>query len=189
MIKNYPVEYHAMSAAQAALELKEMVSGEILEIEVETFEVANKIIIKDPEKLRPKTKETADHSMPYIIAYCLTYGRPGLNAYDAMYLSDDSILSKIDRMKFTVSERYNSMYPESLPVSIGIRTSSGHYEKEIIVPKGHYKNPYSWNDLLNKGISIMGEENAKKLLEVVRTMEKRGVNELLEVMSGVKNER
>jgi 2-methylcitrate dehydratase len=189
MIKNYPVEYHAMSAAQAALELRETISGEILGIEVETFEVANKIIIKDPEKLRPRTKETADHSMPYIIAYCLTYGRPGLDAYDARYLTDGKILSKIDLMKFTVSERFNKMYPESLPVRIKVRTSTGEYEKEITVPKGHYKNPYSWEDLLEKGASIMGKANARSLYDVVRSLEKRGVNELFEVMSSVKNER
>ncbi len=189
MIKNYPVEFHAMSAAQAALDLKEKVNGDILGIEVETFEVAHRIIIRDPEKLRPKTKETADHSMPYIIAYCLTYGKPGLDAYDAEYLSDSNILSRIDMMRFTVSDRFNKMYPESLPVRINIRTSTGQYEKEIIVPKGHYKDPYSWDDLLAKGMSIMGEENAKEMLNVVRTMEKRNVNEIVEVMSSVKNER
>ena len=189
MIKNYPVEYHAMSAAQAALELRENISGEILNIEVETFEVANRIIIKDPEKLRPRTKETADHSMPYIIAYCLTYGRPGLNAYDSRYLADKKIMATIDRMKFTVSDRFNHMYPESLPVRIKVKTSTGEYEKEIIVPKGHYRNPYSWEDLLEKGSGIMGKTDAKKLFDVVRSMEKRGINDLFEVMSSVKNER
>ena len=189
MIKNYPVEYHAMSAAQAALDLKKKIKGDILGIEVETFEVANKIIIKDPEKLRPKTKETADHSMPYIIAYCLTYGKPGLDAYDEKYLADSRILSLIDRMKFSVSDRFNKLYPESLPVRIRVKTSTGEYEREITVPKGHYKDPYSWNDLLDKGTSIMGEENARKLMDVVRTMEKRNVREIVEVMSSVKNER
>ncbi|WP_393971638.1 MmgE/PrpD family protein [Oxyplasma meridianum] len=189
MIKNYPVEYHAMSAAEAALQLRESIKGEITGIEVETFEVANRIIIKDPEKLRPKTKETADHSMPYIIAYCLTYGRPGLDAYDSKYLNDKKILSKIDMTKFTVSDRFNKMYPGSLPVRINVKTSIGEYEKEITVPKGHYKNPYSWEDLLNKGISIMEEKDAKDLFDVVRSLDKRDVVDLFEVMSNVKNER
>ena len=45
MIKNYPVEYHAMSGVEAALELKGKVTGAIKEINVETFSVANKIIV------------------------------------------------------------------------------------------------------------------------------------------------
>ena len=75
------------------------------------------------------------------------------------------------------------------PVFPAVRTTTGEYEKEITVPKGHYKNPYSWEDLLEKGTSIMGKTDAKKLSEVVRSLEKRGVDELFEVMSSVKNER
>ncbi len=76
MIKNYPVEYHAMSAAEAADELRKEIRGDIESVSVDTFRVAHTIIIKDPEKLRPRTKETADHSMPYIIAYTLLHGAP-----------------------------------------------------------------------------------------------------------------
>ncbi len=35
---------------------------------------------------------------------------PGLDAYDDRYLRDQAILDLIDRMKFNVTEKYNSMY-------------------------------------------------------------------------------
>ncbi len=189
MIKNYPVEYHAMSAAEVACALRDKIKGKIAEIEVETFSVAHRIIIKDPEKLRPKTKETADHSMPFIIAYSLLYGDPEPASYEDRYLSDPRILDLMDRMKFTVTEKYNSMYPEFLPFSIRVVTDHGEYKSDLNVPKGHFKNPYTWDDLKNKGARIMGEDSASAILEVVKDFEKHDTHELMEVISNVPAKR
>lgn len=188
MIKNYPVEYHAMSAVDAALYLRQLVDGEeIVSISVETFSVAYNIIVKGPEKLKPMTKETADHSMPYIIAYTLTYGAPNLKSYSREYLTDKRIASLIKKMVFRVSDKYNRMYPALLPIRIRIKTKTGSYEKEVHVPKGHYKDPYTWNDLRKKGISITGSEEITDLLiRAGKGMEKRKVSNLMEVISHVK---
>lgn len=185
MIKNYPVEYHAMSAAEASVNLRERMHGEIERIDVETFTVANTIIIKDPEKLRPRTKETADHSMPFIIAYTLLNGAPGADSYSEKYLKDQKILSTIDKMKFKVTEKFDSMYPDYLPVKISVKTTEGVFEEEIDVPKGHHRNPYSWDDLQKKGNRVMGDENSEILVNFVRSFEKRSSKELLEVISDV----
>ena len=185
MIKNYPVEYHAMSAAEASVNLREKIKGKIEQIDVETFTVANTIIIKDPEKLRPKTKETADHSMPYIIAYTLLNGAPGADSYSEKFLRDENILSTIDRMRFRVTEKFDSMYPEYLPAKITVKTDSGVFEEEIDVPKGHHRNPYSWDDLQRKGDRVMGEDNSRILIGFVRNFEKKSSKELLEVISDV----
>lgn len=186
MIKNYPVEYHAMSAAEAASELRGVISGNIESVNVETFTVANTIIIKDPEKLRPKTRETADHSMPYIIAYTLKKGDPDPNAYSDRYLRDASILKTIDLSHFRVTEKYDAMYPEFLPVKIEIRTDKGIYEKEIDAPKGHNKRPYTWEDLEAKAARVMNEDSARSLIEFCKEFESRDVKEYLEVMKNVK---
>ncbi len=185
MIKNFPVEYHAMSAVESALEIRKQLNGEeIKDVSVDTFSVAHKIIVKDPEKLRPKTKETADHSLPYIIAYTLLYGEPGLTSFESRYLNDPSILKVIDSMKFEVKGEYDSMYPEYLPVKITVRTKSAEYEKEVTVPKGHFKNPYDWNDLENKGARIIHDrEKVKRIVEVGKKFESSSTKELFETVN------
>jgi 2-methylcitrate dehydratase len=185
MIKNYPVEYHAMSAAQAACDLRSKIDGEITGIEVKTFTVADKIIIKDPEKLRPRTKETADHSMPFIIAYSLLYGEPDQSSFDDRYLNDQKILKLIDTMSFKVSGKYDSMYPEYLPFSIKVHTTKGEYSADLKVPKGHFKNPYTWDDLARKGRRVMGEDLSKSVIDVVKSIENRNISEIFEVISDV----
>lgn len=189
MIKNFPVEYHAMSAAEVALSLRDRIKGKIKQVNVETFEVANQIIIKDPEKLRPKTRETADHSMPYIVAYTLKYGAPTPNSYDDNHLRDKAILDIIDVSNYKVTERFNEMYPENLPVKIQVITDAGTYEEEMDVPKGHFRKPYTWDDLENKGKLVMGEDNAKILIDFMKSFERKEVRELFEVISDVNFKR
>ncbi len=185
MIKNYPVEYHAMSAAEAASDIRRDIDSPIKGIDVETFSVAHKIIIKDPEKLRPKTKETADHSMPFIVAYSLLYGDPIPETYSERYLVDKKIHDLIDKSRYQVTEKFDSMYPEYLPFKITVRTDSGEFSKEVDIPKGHHKNPYSWEDLTKKGTRMGGEDFAKEVVEISRTFEKRSAAELMEAISNV----
>jgi 2-methylcitrate dehydratase len=182
MIKNYPVEYHAMSAIEAALQAKNDIgTEEINNIVIDTFSVAHKIIVKDPEKLRPKTKETADHSMPYMIAYTLLYGEPGLQSFEGKYLEDPAILKLIDKMTFNISQEYDSLYPEYLPIKISVQTKSGTVVKEIRVPKGHFRNPYSWNDLRNKGERIMEDrERAERIAELGMRLDRMTVREFID---------
>ena len=185
MIKNFPVEYHAMSAIEAALSIKDQMNGEkIRSVNVDTFSVAHKIIVKDPEKLRPKTKETADHSLPYMIAYTLLYGAPDTSSFEPRYLNDKAILSVIDATRFEVTKEFDSMYPEFLPVRITVKTESSEYEKEVTVPKGHFRNPYDWKDLENKGRRLIGDqEKVREIIEIGKKFESTSVRRLFEVVN------
>jgi 2-methylcitrate dehydratase len=75
-IKKYPVEYHAQAAVEAALQLE--YTGNIKRIVVETYE-AGKTILADEGKWDPKNKETADHSLPYIVSVSLLTKRMWLD--------------------------------------------------------------------------------------------------------------
>ncbi len=78
-IKKYPVEYHAQAAVEIGLRLKEMIRGDIIKVTVETYE-AGKTILADEGKWDPRNKETADHSLPFIVAVSLITGRFWLDA-------------------------------------------------------------------------------------------------------------
>ena len=189
MIKNFPVEYHAMSAAEVALNLRSKVKGEIKRIDVETFQVAYSIIIKDPEKLRPRTRETADHSMPYIVAYTLLHGAPNPESYSDDLLHDSRILSLIDRSSYRVTERFNKMYPDYLPVKITVEAENGTFTEEMDAPKGHFRKPYTWDDLKAKGERVMGPDNSAILMDFMKSFQKHRAKELMEVISDVSFKR
>ena len=68
-IKFVPAEYHSQSAIAVAFDLRRSIPdpspSKIRSIQIATFRTAVEIIGQDPEKWRPKTRETADHSLPY----------------------------------------------------------------------------------------------------------------------------
>ena len=52
-------------------------------IHIDTFDAAYQIIAKDPEKWDPKTRETADHSLQYIVVAALEDGEVTQDTFDA----------------------------------------------------------------------------------------------------------
>ena len=187
MIKNYPVEYHAMSAVETCSRIRGKLNGNIKRIHVDTFAVADKIIIKDPEKKRPKTKETADHSMPYLIAYTLLYGEPTPDSYRDAYLKDSSIISLIDKMDFTVTKDIDEKYPEHLPFRIKIETDRGEIEDYLLDPKGYFSKPFSWDDLRAKGLKLMPEDDCDNIIGAVRNIDNMQISEIMEILANVNN--
>src|SRR5262249_58642615 len=92
-IKFWPVEYHAQSAVDAILQLRSQVGDwrQVEKIDIYTFDAAVDIIGKDPEKYRPTTRETADHSMPYCVAVALIEGDVGLESFDDDHLQNKEL--------------------------------------------------------------------------------------------------
>src|SRR5437016_6643056 len=75
-IKYWPAEYHSQSAIEAAWSLRKQIDqlAEVKSVTIESHDAAVDIIGSEPEKWRPATRETADHSLPYITAIALIDG-------------------------------------------------------------------------------------------------------------------
>jgi 2-methylcitrate dehydratase len=154
-IKFYPVEYHAQSAVEAALRLKDeiennplppFVKGELIDtiesINVKTFDACYEIIGSGTEKWNPKTRETADHSLPYCVAAALIDGEVGLSQFSLGRIKDPMLHRLMQKVTIIRDAELNRQYPEAMPNLIEIITKDGrHLSKKITYPKGHPKNP------------------------------------------------
>ncbi len=187
-IKYHPVEYHSMSAADAALILYNKVKyEEINRIDIDTFEVSYKIIVKDPEKWDPKTRETADHSLPYIVAHILVNGKINIDSYSELSLKDQRVKSLMKKINIKVDPELDKLYPKAVPNRITIYLKDGKKEtSEIIYPKGHYMNPLSDEELNNKFIKLtepLLKEKSKELLKKLWNLENvKDIKEILEMI-------
>jgi len=168
-IKRWPVEYHSMSAVEAAIRIKERIGSAAIEsIEIATFTVSHKIIAKDPEKWRPRTRETADHSLPYITVRTLLDGDIWTDSYTPDKLSDPRLLELMSRTRVEVDPRYDEIYPEAVPNRVSVRTSDGRtVTEEVIYPSGHFRNPMTDRQLSEKFLRlaspVLGRERAEEL--------------------------
>ncbi len=189
-IKRHPVEYHSMSAVDAVLKLRDKISdlADIEKIDVETFTVSYQIIVKDPEKWKPKTKETADHSLPYIVATTLFDGFIWIDSYDEDKLKRKEVLNLMDKMEIKVGDGFDKYYPEGIPNRIKIYLKDGSVEEELVIyPKGHFKNPMNVDELYDKYSRLTKEvlNNYKDVWDLVWRLDKlsniREINETINV--------
>jgi 2-methylcitrate dehydratase len=143
-IKFWPAEYHSQSAIDAALQLRPQVGdmSKIKAIDIHTFDAAVDIIGKDPEKWRPKTRETADHSLPYCTAVALADGDVTLAQFEPSRFSDPALLDLVAKVKVHRDAELSKRYPAGIPNRLTVTLADGkQLVKEVEFPRGHARNP------------------------------------------------
>src|SRR5205807_2832383 len=107
----------SQSAIEAALQLRHQV-GDIRNIEsidIHTFDAAVDIIGKDPEKWRPKTRETADHSLPYCTAVALADGDVTEAQFERKRFTDPALLDLVAKIQVHCDPGLSARYPRGIP--------------------------------------------------------------------------
>ena len=133
-IKFWPAEYHSQSAIDAALQLKPLVGdvSKIKSLDIHTFNAAVDIIGKDPEKWRPKTRETADHSLPYCTAVALLDGDVTMASFDDDKLADATVLDLVAKIKLHRDAEIDKRYPAGIPNRLTVTMEDGkQHVKEV----------------------------------------------------------
>ena len=75
IFKSYPSQIHTQAPIGLALQLREKVPADsIYSVHIDTYKVAASTASSEPEKWDPKTRETADHSIPWLVASALLHG-------------------------------------------------------------------------------------------------------------------
>ena len=143
-VKFWPAEYHSQSAIDACLQLRPKVLGKkITEIYVKSFEAAVSIIGSEPEKLRPTSRETADHSMFYCCAAALVDGDVTLATFNDHRLTDPNLLDLIDKTKIVQDAELDKGYPKGIPNDITITCADGtKVSKRVDFPPRPRRKPH-----------------------------------------------
>ena len=186
-IKFVPAEYHSQSAIAAAFTLRASIGdpSRIRSIEIATFRTAVEIIGQDPEKWRPKTRETADHSLPYCTAVALVDGEISARQFTAERLSDAFLIDLVSRTTVVEDPDLTAGYPAGIPNRITVTLDDGSVLTETnSFPPGHDKNPLSDAQLRVKfdGLTVpaLGDERANGLWDrVMRLAEDHAPQESL----------
>jgi 2-methylcitrate dehydratase len=103
-VKAYPAVVYAQTAIVAAVAVAREVGNfdSIAAIEISTSRRGYEQAGRDQEKWRPRNRDTADHSLPYITARAILDGDISNESYSAERLRDPSVLALMS--KTTVKE-------------------------------------------------------------------------------------
>jgi 2-methylcitrate dehydratase len=100
-IKPYPAVIYTQTAIVAAIEVAKEVKSldRIVAIEIATTDRGFQRTGSEPEKWLPKTRETADHSLPYITARAMFDGDITNESFSQQMFSDPKILAFMQKIK------------------------------------------------------------------------------------------
>lgn len=151
-LKFFPSEYHSQAPMWVALKLREQVKvADIDAINVQTYFTAWSEIGSEPEKWDPKTRETADHSLPYLLSLGFIDGGVTLKSFTPERIADPAMKALMNRIKISENKDFTAQFPGKLTTQIEVVTRSGQRLVETAqYPKGHRNNPMSDEDVNSK---------------------------------------
>jgi len=172
-IKHFPAQIHTQAGAAMALDLRSKVDlNEIKAIRIATYDVAVRNAAGEPEKWHPKTRETADHSLPYVVAVALTDGALTSDSFSELRVADPKLRSLMRRVEVSEDREMTQNYPDKQGARMEIQLQSGRrLSAETSYPKGHFKNPLTDRELeakfqgLTKGV-LSGAQQKDLLAQV-----------------------
>ncbi len=197
-IKYWPAEYHSQSAIEAALFLRKSIvdlatgrvrpNGGLAEVEsltIESHDASVDIIGSEPEKWKPETRETADHSLPYITAIALIDGEVTNKQFEPERFADPKIWKFLENVKVERNAELSALYPGAVANIVHVDLSDGRrLTKRVDYPLGHAKNPLKDSEVEGKFFVLvspaMGEKRAKEIVDLVWKLdEAMNVDELM----------
>jgi 2-methylcitrate dehydratase len=137
---------------------------------------------------RPKSRDTANHSVRFCIAAALVDGQLMAEQFEPEKLGEPEILSLVDKSTVYWDEALDVQWPAANPTKITLCTSAGRELSETMVfPPGHPKNllpdellEQKFRQLTNK---ILSREQIERAIEISRRLsELNNVRELTEVL-------
>ena len=151
-IKFWPVEYHLQAAVWSGIELGREVTVENLKsVEIDTYWSAWHETGSEEAKWDPRTRETADHSMPYVFLRSFQEGALNLSAFDADQYLDPDAREIMSRISVRVEDELEAEFPKVIIMRARATTLDGQtHSVEIVNPKGHEDNPVTDVEIAEK---------------------------------------
>jgi 2-methylcitrate dehydratase len=153
-LKPYPIEGMTPAMVQAALELREehqLRPDEIRSIRIVAHEEAVTKPSWDAKKLRPDSKETADHSFYYCVAVALVAGKVTSREFEKDWLQNPTVLALVDRTSLEASPELTALFKQGArPAAVEVTTARGTFYREVRYPLGDPNNPMTWEHVQAK---------------------------------------
>ncbi|MFQ5803729.1 MAG: MmgE/PrpD family protein [Candidatus Methylomirabilales bacterium] len=189
-VKPFPSGYFSQSAIEAVLELRSKIRSveAIKEVRVQTFPSGYYAMGSDESRWKPDTRESADHSLPFVMAMALIEGGLAISHYDQEYYKKPETRALMGRIKISVGEEPERAWPE-VPLNIvDIEVNTGEiHSTKVAYHRGHFKRLMTDADQERK-FRPMAEEYAKlpkeqvdRLLDRLRNLEQ--VQEIGEMLA------
>jgi 2-methylcitrate dehydratase len=145
-------------------------------------------ILSDPSKYDPHTKETADHSLPYVIAAALVERQVTPTQFTMSKIMDPKIREQLKKIEVVADPEIEKVFPTLQRVIVHIDTTDGRsFTKQLDYPKGDPRNPLTDQEVEEKFSSlaegVLSAGAQQRVKEAIWSLERvSSVSELMALM-------
>jgi 2-methylcitrate dehydratase len=180
-MKAYPTEALTHTPISAVLDLvrdNDLKPDDIDKVHIRSLARAADIL-SDPSKYDPRTKETADHSLPYVVAAAIVDRQVTPAQFADAKIMDPKIREQLKKVEVVADPEIEKVFPKLQRVIVTIRTKDGKERtKQVDYPKGDPRNPLTDREVEEKfdalADPVLSRDANRKVKEAVWGLEKLG---------------
>ena len=170
-MKGFPTE--ALTHTHITATLKAVIENDIHPEEIEKVDVTTIAracdILFDAHKYEPKSRETADHSLPYCIARAILDRKITTQSFTPEKINDPKLPDMIRKIKGLASVEFEQMFPAKQPSRVTIKLKNGaSHSVYLEYPKGDPREPMSAADLENKFEALSSELLTREQQQIIK---------------------
>lgn len=199
IVKKHNAEIHSQSALDAAIDITTRPGydpGAIRDVRVTTFQVAYDIIGggEEGDKRTIRTKEEADHSLPYMVAVALLDGEVQPAQYAPQRIAADDVQRLLRLVHVRPDASYSARFPNEMPSKVEVELHDGTVlEAETAAYRGFHSNPLGWDDAVAKFTRLVtpftGDQLRDRIIGIVKDLDQQPVTELTTLLGQVARQR
>src|ERR1700685_3211005 len=195
-IKKYNSMIHTHSAVNCMVELakqNKLDPDKVISIEADVFQLAFDFAgggLYGVDKVI-RTKEQADHSLPYLLAVALLDGNVMPAQFNPERILKPDVQALLKKVSVRPNHEFTEEYPKKMPAKIIVRLQDGRViEHEVQDYPGLASRPFSWDDAVRKFDTLVAgrvdEGLSGEIKDAARTVENIQVKDLMKLLGSVK---
>jgi 2-methylcitrate dehydratase len=196
VLKKYNAEIHAQSAIEGILELKQahrFTADRVAHVEIDIFDVAYHIIGggREGDKMVVRTKEEADHSLPYLVAVALLDDQVLPEQHDPERLRRADVQTLLRKVSVRTSDAFSHRFPAEVPCRLTVTLDDG---RMLVQEKHDYEGfrtrPMGWDHVVEKferlSTPYTDARLRRDIVAAVANLEALSVSELARLLAQVR---
>ncbi|WP_147916193.1 MmgE/PrpD family protein [Ruania zhangjianzhongii] len=199
IIKKYNAEIHSQSALEAALDVRGQEGfrvEDIAAIDLSTFDVAYSIIGggEEGDKRTVRTKEEADHSLPWMLAVTLLDGELTPAQYVPERVIAGDVQALLHKVAISPDEALSARFPNEMPAELTIILTDGTtFQATHHTYEGFHSQPAGWDaveDKFTRLTSPFADASLRQeIVAIVRDLEHQPTATLTAALASVSSTR
>jgi 2-methylcitrate dehydratase len=195
ILKKHNAEIHAQSALDAALDVRSQPSfaiDKVREVRLKTFRVAYQIIGggEEGDKRTVRSKEEADHSLPYMLAVALLDGEVQPEQYAPERIAAQDVQELLRRVVITPDQALSERFPQRMPAVLEVELNDGTVLRAARDDyHGFHTNPFDWTTARQKFDHVtrafLTKTAADKMAAIIAHLDELQVSDLTASLASV----